>query len=110
MEVLFHLLIGPLLLVISLIYYFFPPKKINSLYGYRTPRSMKNLDNWNYANKYSSRGILIVSVITIASQGFFEIALNDTGVAILAGTSVMILGLFYMIYDTEKQLKKRDGE
>jgi len=31
-----------------------PPKKINHLYGYRSPQSMKNQHNWDIANKYSA--------------------------------------------------------
>ena len=29
-----HLLIGPLMLVLSLIFFYFPPKKINFVYGH----------------------------------------------------------------------------
>jgi hypothetical protein len=32
-----------------------PPKGINALYGYRTFRSMKNIDLWKEANQYSSK-------------------------------------------------------
>jgi uncharacterized membrane protein len=42
------------MLMIALIVYKFPPKKINHLYGYRTSRSMKNETVWNYANSYSN--------------------------------------------------------
>lgn len=31
-----------------------PPKNINGFYGYRTPRSMKNQETWNFAHKYIS--------------------------------------------------------
>ena len=46
-----HLLIGPLMLVLSLIFFYFPPKKINLVYGHRTSMSMKNQDTWDEANK-----------------------------------------------------------
>ena len=36
-----HFIIGPLMLVISLIFFYFPPKKINLIYGHRTTLSMK---------------------------------------------------------------------
>ena len=29
-----------------------PPKKINGIYGYRTSRSMKNQDTWDFAQRY----------------------------------------------------------
>ncbi|MDA0356796.1 MAG: SdpI family protein, partial [Bacteroidetes bacterium] len=31
-----------------------PPKKINSLYGYRTRSSMKNQERWDFSQKYSA--------------------------------------------------------
>jgi uncharacterized membrane protein len=32
-----------------------PPKEINHLYGYRTPRAMKNQKIWDYAQVYSAK-------------------------------------------------------
>ena len=29
-----------------------PPKKVNGFYGYRTSRSMKNQDTWDFAQRY----------------------------------------------------------
>lgn len=38
------------LFLISIIFWKFPPKKINSLYGYRTPKAMQNQQIWDFAN------------------------------------------------------------
>ena len=43
--------INGLLFFFSIVFYFFPPKKINNFYGYRTKLSMLNTDIWNFANK-----------------------------------------------------------
>jgi uncharacterized membrane protein len=32
-----------------------PPKSVNGIIGYRTPRSMKNMDTWNFAQDYCGR-------------------------------------------------------
>ena len=32
-----------------------PPKTINNIYGYRTHRSMKNQDMWNFAHLYCGK-------------------------------------------------------
>lgn len=32
-----------------------PPQEINSLYGYRTARSMKNRETWDFAHHYIGR-------------------------------------------------------
>ena len=31
------------------------PKNINGIYGYRTKRSMKNMDTWNFAHEYCGK-------------------------------------------------------
>ena len=32
-----------------------PPKKVNGWYGYRTSRSMKNQDTWDFAQRYMGK-------------------------------------------------------
>jgi uncharacterized membrane protein len=39
------------LMVLGLIYKFRPPKEINRVSGYRTPKSMKSQMTWDYAQK-----------------------------------------------------------
>ena len=60
-------------MLINLIFYLKPPKKINGLYGYRTLRSMKNPDNWYYANKLAPKYMFINTQVTfgIALLYFF---------------------------------------
>jgi hypothetical protein len=43
------------MLVIRLVFLKFPPKNINSIYGYRTARSMKSQKIWDAANSYWTR-------------------------------------------------------
>lgn len=49
-----HLITGSVLLAVSFLMKVWPPKKINHLYGYRSPQSMKNQHNWDIANQYSA--------------------------------------------------------
>lgn len=53
------------IIVIGYIYKLKPPKEINQLYGYRTRRSMKNQEIWDYANKIGAQMIIYVGVITL---------------------------------------------
>jgi uncharacterized membrane protein len=46
--------IGSLFLLIGIITYSFPPKKINTWYGFRTPSSQRNQQTWDVANKYAA--------------------------------------------------------
>ena len=99
-----HLLIGPLMLLISYIFAKYPPKKINDLYGYRTNRSMRNQDCWDFANRYSIRLMWKISLLTCLVQAIGVIFL-DEGLALLTATIVLVTTLIYSVYLTEKALK-----
>lgn len=55
------------LLVIGYIYKINPPKEINHFYGYRTRRSMKNQQIWDYANKIGAQAMINAGVVTTIS-------------------------------------------
>jgi len=97
-----NLLIGPLMLVISLIYYFFPPKKINPYYGHRTKRSMKNDDTWREANHRSAKIFIWISFLTIITQTV-GLIMNFNG--ILSSSIVLILGILLGVLVVENKLK-----
>ena len=68
----------------------FPPKKINSLYGYRSRRSMKNQENWDFAQKYSSK--------EMAKLGFLMILFSLLGLFIDPGENLSaVIGLLLVI-------------
>lgn len=86
-----------------------PPKMINSLFGYRTKRSMKNQLLWDEANKYSAEimmryGLayaLISSILSVLFEGIY--------------ITFVILGLILvpitlMIIKIENRLKELDEE
>ena len=100
-----HLLIGPMMLLITFIFAKHPPKKINDFYGYRTKRSMRNQDCWDFANRYSIRLMWKISLLTCVVQAIGVILL-DEGVALLTATIVLVTTLIYSVYLTEKALKK----
>lgn len=58
--------VGWLLFVIGIVFTLFPSKKINRLYGYRSYRAEKDIDSWKYAQKISSRMLLLMGFIGIA--------------------------------------------
>lgn len=59
--------VNGLMFLISVIFYFFPPKKINSLYGYRTHRTMQNEDVWNFANTLFNKILLKYASISFVA-------------------------------------------
>lgn len=87
------------------------PRKINHVFGYRTPRSMKNQNTWNYAHHYIGRLWFaigwILLVVTIALMMFVIGADEDTvglfGGCVEAGQSIPMIG---SIIATERELKR----
>jgi len=76
------------------------PKKINFVFGYRTPMSMKNLDTWKFGNIFSGRlmwrtgaVLLIGSLITLfIIMGQSEAVIHTVGIIIVIVHAVMIFG------------------
>lgn len=50
-----NLILPVLMVVIGKVFVKNPPRKINWVYGYRTHRSMKNQDTWNFAHLYCGK-------------------------------------------------------
>ena len=100
-------LVGTIYILAALISHFFPPKKINHLYGYRTVNSMKNQEQWDFAQKYST--------IQMVKAGFLMVILSAIGFVIplsenlnlILGLSLAILITFLMIFSVEKAIKKK---
>ena len=103
-----HLSVGPLFLVLSIIYRIFPPKKINDFYGYRTRRAMQSQQSWDYANKLSANLMLLVGASTCLIQFVLQRYFTDDTV-ILSASAWLVLGLLLTIPCTEFYLKKKFG-
>lgn len=100
-------LVGIIFMLVGCIMLLFPPKTINSLYGYRTSRSMKNQEQWVFAQKYSSK-LLIFSgfILSLISLTGFFIHLQNNTEAILS-TILVILAIVPVLVKTEKAIKSR---
>lgn len=99
-------LCGIVFLITFLIIYRFPPKNINSFYGYRTKRSMKNQQNWNIAQTFSAIQFLKSSILLlfVAIIGLFTNL--DQDIDMLLASIILVAAIVYPIYKTEKTLKK----
>lgn len=87
------------------------PEEINSVFGYRTKRSMKSIDAWKFANDYCGRlwqkiGLILI-VPTVAAQLFLLNEGKDSiSIASLVIISVQAVILLITIIPTENALKK----
>jgi len=93
--------------------YFFiaGPKKINFIFGYRTPMSMTNLDTWRFGNIYAGRCMWITGAILLVGSLITLLAVfnrDDTtiriaGLVIIIAHAVMIFG---SVISTEIALRR----
>ncbi|MGL1889462.1 MAG: SdpI family protein [Reichenbachiella sp.] len=102
-----HLAFGPTMLVMSILFKTFPPKKINNLYGYRTSRSMKNRETWDYSNKLWSTLFIYASLLTIIAQIIIYFTISETFIYEAIAQVVLVLATIPI---TEIQIKKRFDE
>ncbi|MCY9177769.1 SdpI family protein [Bacillus inaquosorum] len=93
------LISGGLMVIAGILIKLFPPKFINSVYGYRTRRSMSDQRLWNEANRYSA-SLMIMSGLVIAALGF----LLRSNLIILQ-LILLLAACFITFMLTEKRLK-----
>ena len=100
-----NLAIGPLLLILSLIFKAFPPKNRNWLYGYRTTRSMKSQEAWDAANKYAMDLMVWIAIITIILQIVLYFVFAPAN-ALITACIIMCLLLVGTLFVVERYLKE----
>jgi len=117
---LFNWLFGPhilgiIFLILGVIQQYYPPKKINNWYGYRTTISQSSQRAWDEANRYSANYmiklgivVIILGIITTTLLHFIPMPVKVwNGLTIF---SVMLGGIMpplFMIVATEKHLQKQ---
>ena len=98
-------IVGFVFAVAALISLKFPPKKINSLYGYRTSRSMKNQENWDIAQRYSSQLMLKQGLVMLAIGGMLIALPLTEEVSAVISIALLIVSVIVLFVQTEKKLK-----
>ena len=85
----------------------FPPKKINSLYGYRTNSSMKNKERWDFSQKYSAiEMIKLAGILTLSS--IIGLIYNPDGkLGMFLGLGLMILMVVFLLIRVENAIKNK---
>lgn len=99
-------LCGIIFLIAGGMMYKFPPKEINSLYGYRTRQSMSSQEKWDFAQLYSSKlMILLSSVMTALSIALSFFYLNPVMALVLSFVLIFAV-VILLFYFTERKLRK----
>ncbi len=100
--------INGLLLFLSIIFRFFPPKKINNIYGYRTNKSKLNETIWQFANQQFCASLLKYSIIGFVAA--IILATIGSGKNTWQPMMVMIFTLGAAILKTEQSLLQNFDE
>ena len=105
-----NLLIPVLMIVCGKMMWKHSPKNINGIIGYRTTRSMKNMDTWRFAHDYCGKLWWKIGCVMIIPSALIHIPLyhSDKNTIGFAGLILVTIQCFIMvgsIYPTEKALK-----
>lgn len=100
------LMVGIIFIAVGLILYFFPPKKINGLYGYRTSSSMESQEKWDFAQKYSAKIMAIIGLFLIPISFYRPYIRLDEDQHTILGIFILLMTMIVMIVIVEKKLKK----
>lgn len=87
------------------------PKRINGMAGYRTTRSMKNMDTWRFAHDYCGKLWWKIGWVIIIPSALIHIPLyhsNKNTIGFVGGilAAIQCIIMIASFYPTEKALKK----
>ena len=87
------------------------PKRINRAVGYRTARSMKNMDTWKFAHDYCGRlwqkiGAFLLPLSVLLHIPFYRRAEKTIGCVGSVFVTVQLLVLAASLIPTERALKR----
>lgn len=86
----------------------FPPKEINSFYGYRTSQSKSSTIKWHLAQEYSAKWIIQIGGILLASHlPFFFLTMNPLFLTMSYMLEMLLLFILMVVF-TEKKMRELD--
>ena len=89
-----------------------PPKKINSIYGYRTSRSMKNQQTWDFAHQVCGKlwfraGAVMLPLSLLAMLPALGRNVEAVGIWCIPVVGVQLVVMIATIFPVEKALKRK---
>jgi len=101
-----------LILVIGYLMFEYPPKKINWFIGYRTRKSMKNEDDWKFANQYCGKlwiktGLIMLVMTLILFVLFYLNIIKYTENLLAIFVLVQVAIIVFPIFIVESKIKNR---
>lgn len=87
-----------------------PPKTINGVYGYRTARSIKSQQTWDFAHRYCGKlwfclGLVLLPVSICATLPSLGKDVNAIGLWCVVVEGIQLVVLIGSIFPVERALK-----
>lgn len=108
--ILIPLIVSPVFILAGCILWIKPPRKINTLYGYRTKSTMENQERWDYAQPMAGRELVkfgLAYFSTLLLGFIFENVNESLGVVI--AISLLLIGVVMLFIRLERKMKKKFG-
>ncbi|AKA68177.1 SdpI family protein [Clostridium scatologenes] len=100
-------LMGVILITFGVILKLFPPKHINSWYGYKTPFSMKNKVIWDEGNRFAAILLVYIGASSLIVAVICDVIyIGDFDRAFKNSTTISIIGLLCFIPLMEIHLRR----
>jgi len=101
---------GVLFMISGIILQKRPPKDINWFYGYRTKNSMKNIDNWRFAQKLSAKYLMIQGVVLCFVSFSVLVVSLDIVFSVVISLIILFASIIVHVIKVEKKLKSKLSE
>ena len=98
---------GIIFIITGFVMFKFPPKNINMLYGYRTTRSMKNQEQWDFSQKYSAKLLIFCGVFLILTSNISLLITINNKAKLFISLALIFGSVIFLLFKTENELKKR---
>lgn len=92
-------------LIAGAVLYIFPPKKINSFYGYRTASSMSSQERWKFAQQYSALRMVEAGVFLLLFSFLANSVSLSDNITLGINIGAALISVLYMLVRTERALK-----
>jgi hypothetical protein len=87
--------------------YFFPPKRINSWFAYRTAAAIKTQERWDFAQKFAAVQIIRASVVMIILSLAGYLFPHSGFLHVFGSIALITAWERYIVKTTDMELKKR---
>lgn len=98
-------LVYAVLVIIFLLYFLFPPRRVNRIYGYRTFASMQDDNRFKLANQLASKymilGMVPIGIMLLMSH-LMQWKVQVSVIAVFLSFMVLVISMFVRV---ERQLR-----